>query len=120
MDFDAAIAGAQFQQVVAILHYAAKRYGILVQFVASSLDARKIENFVDGVEKMHAGIMDVAGVFLVHGRAVRAEKLALHHLGKAEDGIERRPQFMAHLRQKVRFGDVGALRTAARLVGNGF
>ena len=80
MDFDIAIAGAQFQQIVAIFHDSTKRHGVLVEFVASGLNARKIENFVDEVEKMHAGIMDLTGIFLVDRRAVRTENFTLHHL----------------------------------------
>ena len=50
---------------------------------------------------------------------MRPENLALHHLGEAEDGVERRPQLMAHLREEARLGDVGGFGAAARLVGNG-
>ena len=49
---------------------------------------------------------------------MRPEHLALHHLGKAQDGVERRAQLMAHLRQEARLGDVGALGAAPRFVGN--
>jgi hypothetical protein len=69
---------------------------------------------------MHTGIMNVAGIFLVHRRAVRTENLALHDLGKTEDGVERRPQFVAHLCEKARFGDIGALGPTPRLIRNGF
>ena len=50
---------------------------------------------------MYAGIMDVAGIILVHRHAVRSENLAFHHFGEAEDGVERRAQLMAHLGEEA-------------------
>ena len=47
---------------------------------------------------------------------MRTEQLALHHFGEPEDRVERRAQFMAHRRQEARFGQIGALGAAARLV----
>ena len=44
---------------------------------------------------------------------MRAEQLGLHHFGEAEDGVERRAQFVAHRRQEARLGEIGALRRAA-------
>ena len=69
-------------------------------------------------EQVHAGIMDVAGIFLVDRHRMRAENLALHHLGEAEDGVERRAQFVAHLREEARFRDIGGFGAMPRLVGD--
>ena len=110
--------GAQLEQMVAILHHAIERHRFLVELVAAGLDARQIEDFVDEVEEVHAGTVNVAGVVLVHRHRVRAENLALHHLREAEDGVERRAQLVTHLREEPRFGDVGGFGAAARLVGN--
>ncbi len=66
---------------------------------------------------MDPGIVDVVGVVLVRRHRVGAEQLVRHHLGKAENGVERGAQFVAHLRQEPRFRDVGGFRTAARFVG---
>ena len=49
---------------------------------------------------------------------MRTEDLVLHHFGKAEDGIERSAQFVAHLGKKARLGDVGGFGAVACLVGN--
>jgi hypothetical protein len=49
----------------------------------------------------------------------RAEHLAAHDLGEAEDGIERGSQFMAHRGQETRFGEIGFLGAAAGFVGDG-
>ena len=65
---------------------------------------------------MHAGIMNVGGIVLVRRHGVRPKNLGLHHLGEAEDGVERRAQLVTHLRQESRLGDVGGFGAAARFV----
>ena len=42
-------------------------------------------------------------------RAERAEDAALHHLGEADDGVERRPQLVAHVGEELGFRAVRAL-----------
>ncbi len=42
-------------------------------------------------------------------RAERAEHAALHHLGEAEDGVERRPQLVAHVGEELGLRAVRAL-----------
>ena len=69
---------------------------------------------------MHARIVNVGGIFLVDGDGVGAEDFALHHLGKSEDRVQRRAQFVAHLREEPRLRDVGGLRAVARLVRDRF
>ena len=44
--------------------------------------------------------MHVAGIFLVFGTAERPECFPHHHFGEAQDGIERRAQFVAHARKE--------------------
>ena len=105
---------------MAILHDVGERHRFLVQFVAAGLDARQIENFVDQAEQMLAGGVDVVGIVLVGGHRMRAEDLALHDFGEAENGVERRAQFMAHLREEARLGDIGGFGAVARLVRNRF
>ena len=92
--------------------------GLLVELVAAGLDARQIEDFVDQAEQVHAGTVDVAGIFLVRRHRVGAENLALHHFGEAEDGVEWRAQLVAHLGEEARLGDIGGFGAPARLVGN--
>ena len=48
-----------------------------------------------------------------------AEQFGLHHFGKAEDGIERRAQFMAHRGEEARFGEIGFFGPPPCLVGIG-
>ena len=49
-----------------------------------------------------------------------AEHFRLHHFGEAENGVERRAQLVAHLREEARLGNVGGFGALARFVGNGF
>ena len=71
-------------------------------------------------EKMHARIVNIGGIFLVNRNGVHAENFALHHFGKSEDRVQRRAQFVAHLREEPRLRDVGGLGAVARLVGDRF
>jgi hypothetical protein len=94
VDGDAAIAGAQLEQMVAILDHVGERHRFLVELVAAGLNAPQVEDFVDEVEEMHAGIVDVGGIVPVNRQRMRPEDLVLHHLGEAEDGVERRVQLV--------------------------
>jgi hypothetical protein len=96
-----------------------KRQGILVELVTPGLDAREVEDLVDQVEQMLAGTVDVADIFLVAGILDRAEHLARHHLGEAQNCIERRSQFMAHRGKETGLGEIGFLGAAAGFIGDG-
>jgi hypothetical protein len=52
----------------------------------------------------------VAGVVLVAFVADRSELLQEHELGKADDGVERRAQFVAGVGEELALGPVGRLR----------
>ena len=104
--------------MMAIFDDAIERDRFLVELVAPGLDARQVEDFVDEIEKMHAGIVDIGGIILVHRHAVRPENFAFHHFGEAENGVERRAQLVAHLGEEARFRDVGGLGAAPCFVGN--
>ena len=67
---------------------------------------------------MHAGRMNVAGIFLVGRDLMFAEHFGLHHFGETENGVEWRAQFVAHLRQEARLGNIGGLGALACFVGN--
>ena len=90
---------------------------LLLELVAARLDAREVEDLVDEVEEVLARGVDVGDILLVVGHVERPEHLRLHHLGEAEDGVERRAQLVAHGRQEARLGEVGLLGAPPRLVG---
>ena len=62
---------------------------------------------------MHAGRMNVGGIFLVGRDLMFAEHFGLHHFGETENGVEWRAQFVAHLRQEARLGNIGGLGALA-------
>ena len=74
------------------------------------LDLREIEQVVDEADQVPAGVMDVAEIFAVALVADRAEALLDHHFREADDGVQRRADFVADLGEEV-----GLLR--ARLLG---
>ena len=85
--------------------------------VASSLSSkprrlglREVENVVDDVQQMGAAAVDVGGILPVALIAQGAIELVPQDLGKADDGVERRAQFVAHIGEEFRFRPVGALR----------
>ena len=82
---------------------------LLGQRRAAGLDARHVEDVVDHRQEIFAARADVGAVFLVLVGAERAEDAALHHLGEADDGVERRAQLVAHVGQELGLGAVGAL-----------
>src|ERR1700747_1695441 len=59
--------------------------------------------------------MDVDGVALVLRVCQRPEDLVLHDFRKPEDRIERRPQLMAHIGEKLGFGTICRLCADRRL-----
>ena len=76
---------------------------------------RQIEQVVDDGDHAFAGGADVLHVFAVALVAERAEALADHHFGKADDGVQRRPHLVADPRQHVGLGVGGALGQPPRL-----
>ncbi len=63
---------------------------------------------------MLAGEVDVAEIAPVAVAADRAEALLHHHFGKADDGVERRPDLVADLGEEIRLLRIGGLGGAAR------
>lgn len=76
------------------------------ELVFAGLDARHVENVVDNVEQEPARGQDVADIFVTLGRQ-RPGQAAGDEFGIADDGIERRPKLVAHIRQEFRFGAIG-------------
>ena len=81
----------------------------------AGLDLRHVENAVDDRQEMLAGTVDQRGIF-VAALAVEQKLVFLHqHIGEADDGIERRAQFVAHGGEEAAFGVIGALRFGMRV-----
>ncbi len=61
-------------------------------------------------EQVTAAGADIARVADVFAAAEGSEGLGAHEFREADDGIERRPQFVAHIGQEFGFGEIGRLR----------
>ncbi len=115
-ELDALGLGPDFDHAPAILGDVDERDGFLVELVLARLDAAEVEQFIDEVEEVLAGAVNVAGIFLVLRHAVRPEQFGLQHFGEADDGIERCAQLVAHRGEELRLGDVGLLGVAPGFV----
>ncbi len=74
-------------------------------------DPADVEHFVDQIEQVTAGADDVTDAGALGLRRI----LPLEELAKPENGVERRPQFMAHPGEKFALGVIGAVRLFLRL-----
>ena len=70
----------------------------------------KFEQIVDEAEQMRAGVVDKLGVLF----ATRCEYVDGKHLGKAQDGVQRRAQLVTHVCEELGLGAVGIHRGIAR------
>ncbi|KUG27810.1 hypothetical protein ASZ90_002322 [hydrocarbon metagenome] len=76
------------------------------QVQASGLDLGQIQDVADDAEQVAGRVADGFQVVDLLGLQARGEQ----EVGQAQDGIEGRPDFMAHARQKVALGSVGLVR----------
>src|SRR5438876_40187 len=77
---------------------------LLAQLDRAGLDLRKIEDVVDDVEEVDAAFMHGAGVVAVVRVADRPHRLGAQQLREADDGVERRPQLVAHVGEELGLG----------------
>src|SRR6185312_1177216 len=91
----------------AIGHDVAHVDGFVIDGELAGLAFRQVQHAVDDGEQVAAALQnvgDVGGVILV---VELAEQLALHDLGEADDGVERRAQLVAHVGDEARLGAAG-------------
>ena len=82
---------------------------ILVERQLAGLDLRQIEDIVDDLKQVVPTIVNIARVFPVTLVFDRAEPFVPHDLGEPDDGVERRPQLVAHICQELALGTIGHL-----------
>ena len=58
------------------------------------------ERVLGGFQELASAVADVAGVFAIARVSDGSEQLGVHDVGKADDGIERGAQIVAHLSQE--------------------
>jgi hypothetical protein len=68
----------------------------------AGLDFRDVENAVDERQQVFGGLLDVGRV--LHGLFGAGHSLGGEHVGKADDGVERRAQLVAHVGDEFGFG----------------
>ena len=68
----------------------------------------EIQDIVDQRQQVPTRAMHVMGIFAVAGMPQRSQHLGAQHFGKADDGIQRRAQLMAHQGEEIALGGVGA------------
>src|SRR5690606_26482444 len=82
-----------------------------MQLQPSRLRLGGVEDVVDDVQEMPAAAVDVLGIFPVARAPERSEELTAQDVGEAEDGVQRRPQLMAHDGEKLRLRPIRQLRS---------
>jgi hypothetical protein len=104
-------AGARFRSVVQHFVRIELRRD---RFHAARFDLGEIENFVDQAEEVLGRGEDA--VEILHRCGVAAIfGVFLQHLRIADDGVERGAQFVAHIGQELRLGEIGAFGGVARM-----
>src|SRR3546814_2419340 len=95
------------------LHHVGDVDSLLVQLHAPRLDLREVEDVADDRQQMAGAAADVLCIFTVLRISERPEQSLLHDLGEADNGIQRRAQLMAHVREEGRLGVVRPLGLVA-------
>src|SRR5690348_2583910 len=86
----------------------------------TGLDLRQIENIVDERQQMTARPMDVPGIFGILIGYARTHRLGVDDLGKTQDGVQWRSQFVAHIGEEGGLGAAGRFGAFASRVRLGF
>ena len=106
-EHDVGLLGPAAHQGQAFLDCGVERHALLAQLEFAGFELGEVENVVDQVEQVAAAGVDVLGVVGVFLQAHRTEHLVLDHFREADDGVQRRAQFMAHIGQELGLGAVG-------------
>ena len=110
----AVFARLQGQQIAAIDKRGPRRERLRRDFEIAGLHLGHVENAVDHRQQMLAGIVDQLRIFLA-ARRVEHHRVFLHdHLGEADDGVQRRAQFVAHGGEEAGLGRVRLFGGGAR------
>ena len=80
-----------------------------VEIELAGFSLREVEDIVDDPQQMRATVVDVGGIAVVLLIADFPEDFAAHHIGKADDRVERGAQLVTHRGKK------SGLRPARRL-----
>ena len=98
-------------------NHVGKVHLVVAQHHAPRLDLCEVQNIVDQGQEVVAGAVNVTAIFGVLLDGI-AEGAGFDDFRKAQNGVQRRAQFVAHIGQEGRFGAAGGFRPVARLVRN--
>ena len=88
-------------------HHAADIDDAVLQLLLAGLDLRHVQDIVDQFQQQPAAVVDVVGVFDVFRTPGGAEHLLHDDFRKADHGVQRRAQLVAHIGQELGLGPVG-------------
>ena len=77
--------------------------------VVAGVDLRQVEQVVDDLEKLASAVVDFLGIISKRRAFGLSRRIVADQFGKADDGVQRGTQFMAHGREEL------GLRPAALL-----
>ena len=100
------VLGAPLHQLQCVLGDVAQILFAFFQFPAAGLDLGQVENVVDQRQQVPARGIDQLGIFDI-ALCVGSEHARGDHFRKAQDGVQRRAQFVAHVCQELRLGQAG-------------
>ena len=104
---DGALARLRLDHRLALEHHFRERDGLARQRRVARFDQRQVEDLVDQLEQVPAGLDDLVEVALLRGRGRRRARF--QQLREAEHGVEGRAQLVAHAGQEIGLGVVGLL-----------
>ncbi len=76
----------------------------------SGFDARHVQKLGQYAQQVRGAVVDIAHISPVAVVADGAEQFVPHDLREADDGVERRAQLVAHVREELRLRVVGRVR----------
>ncbi len=101
--------GAPLRQLEAAVHGLAQIHFARIELEFSGLDLGQVQDVGHQIEQMDARFVDQGDIFdIAAGQG--AINLVLHDVRKADDGVQRRAQFMAHIGQEFRLDAIGGFR----------
>src|SRR5215831_5871189 len=95
--------------------HSALMHGLWVELELSGLDLRQVEHLVDEAKEVCPSAVHALQRLLRLFRA-EARRVAEHHLGQPDDGIERRAQLVAHAGDELRLVLARLCQLAARVL----
>src|SRR5690606_25667355 len=86
--------------------------GQILQYQLAGFDLREVEDLVDDRQQAIGGFVDGGQVLVL----TSAQFAALQQRGEAENAVERRTQFVAHVGEELGLDAAGLLRRLARQI----